>query len=440
MSGYKVGFVAFDHPVLNHLVHAREVRDEVIPEIRSWPIEWHIVEDLPSLPREITNVAAAIRKADVDVVVFYIAGYCAEELPVILAAQLDCPIVLWSTNRHHLTPLSIISLVGTSRNLQHFGKKFLTVNGDAGSPETRDRILNACKTAALVKKLRSVTIGIMGNHNPGQVDTIVNEFQLRRLVPGLLYLDTLELLKHFAAVDESQAQALIEEKISGIKRVEVGGETLTQGLKWYLAMQAMIAKYKLDAITFRSWPELTEYQEFDRGLNASLLNEEGIVSIQEVDIAATITALILQYFADSPAFCGEIRSLSPEDDTFVLYHAGEAAFSLAATRDDIALLPSNNHAIDLQITLKPGRITLAKLTAFPDEKCKMLISVAAAVPEKDLVPGRAGVRIKTDQKVGVFFDKLTREGFEHHTLMAYGDLQRDLINVCDLLGIEKVVI
>jgi L-fucose isomerase-like protein len=439
MAQIKVGFVAFDHLELNHLVHAKDVRDEVISKIKKWPVDLYIVEELPSLPNDVATVAADLRRNNVDAVIFYLAGYCSEGLPLVLAMELDCPIIIWSTNKHHLTPLSILSYIATSRNLKYFGKKFLPVIGDATARETKEKIISYCKIISLVKKLHQSTVGIIGNYNPGQVDTIVDEFQLRRLVPGLLYLDTLELVKFYEEANNDEAIKLVKEKTGPIAKIKVTEATLVKAMKWYLAMKAMIRKYRLDAVTLRAWPELTEYKEFDRGLNAALLNEEGIVCIQEVDISAVITALMLQHFTASPAFCGEIRSL--EEESFVLYHAGEAAFSLASGINDIALVPSNNNAVDLQITLKPGRITVAKLTSFPGEKSlRMLISAGEVLPAKDLVSGRAAALIKPDLKLEEFFNILTKEGFEHHTLIAYGDVKQEFIDFCNLMGIETIIV
>src|SRR5665648_857625 len=110
MTKCKVGFVAFDHPELNHIVHAKEVQEEVIPKIKKWPLDLYIVEELPVLPIDLIKIVRNLKKNEVDIVIFYLVGYCAEGLPLVLAAELDCPIIIWSANKHPLTPLSILSL------------------------------------------------------------------------------------------------------------------------------------------------------------------------------------------------------------------------------------------------------------------------------------------------------------------------------------------
>lgn len=439
----KVGLIVFGHPYLDHLVHSEDIKNDLISKTENWSLNIDIFKDIVKLPCEAIQAARYFRKKDVDIVIIYLASYGAEELTWVFCKELSgYPIILWSTYSHRLTSLSVLNYIATTRNLTFLNYPYFSLIDDGlDDKKTYQKIMRLCNVATIYKKLGRSTIGIIGAPNYGQIDTIVNEFEMRKIVPGLIYLDTLELVELYKKVDREEAFRVSQKKIKNIKKVDIPDELIINALSWYMATKSLIKKFKLDAITIRSWPELKTYQSFDGALTASMLNEDGIVCIQEIDISATITALILYYLSEIPVFCGEITSVDFKKNTFILFHCGEAAFSLASDFREISLTKSPNYnSMELQLPLKPGKVTLAKLTFDPNKNIyKMIVKIGISLPFKH--EGQQGVLalIKPNEDVKQFIHEFVENNFEHHIVMAYGDYQEELLALCKIMEIKAIL-
>jgi L-arabinose isomerase len=89
----------------------------------------------------------------------------------------------------------------------------------------------------------------------------------------------------------------------------------------------------------------------------------------------------------------------------------------------------------LEFGFKGGTVTLAKLLRPLNHRVAMFVARGEAVPTAKEVRGSVAT-VRVEPSPAAFIDKMLREGVEHHPVMVYGDVTRELAQFCELSGIE----
>ncbi len=426
------------------------LRGDALSAIRKQPVDLCVVDGIPYSVDQVMEAARLFRKEDVDAVLVFHADWTYGELYCVLARELsEYPMIQWAI---YGSPKSVIPLPGlfeSAGNMMRLGKKFYHVIGDPSKKDIVKQIFKLANAAAVAKKLRRSIVGVAGASNLGMTDTAFSEFHMRRLVPGILHLDTSELLISFEKIDENEARRIAKDVSKKVRKIEVSEEDLITAVRGYLAMKAMVEKYKPDALTIREWPEVP-IKEFTISLGCSLLSEEGKVVVSESDISTTITWLVLKLLAEKPVWVGEFESVDLKKNSALLLHNCEAPFDLARSREEITLantgfvewFSGKKGGVNVQLELKPGRVAIIKISGRPvDDKIKAIVTCGEVMRSpKPPSGGTTRAYVKFDAPLKTLIDTWVKEGFEHHMLLAYADVKEEILALCDLLGIEKIVV
>ena len=451
----KVGFVTFGYGAWIKSENVEALKEEALNGLKR--INNIEIIEAPVIPKsieDIHHITSFFRSKDVDIVVVFLADDSPEEFSCLFAKELfDYPMVLWALYDSPMSFLPLTAIIIMSGNLMRIGKKFFTVFGHPRSPETIRKLVSYVKAAWVAKRLKKTRIGVVGSLNLGMMDTGYSEFEMRKIVPCIFHLDTLELFTFFEEIDEHEARRIAEEFAGRVSKVDVPFREVILAAKSYLAMKKVVENYGLDALTIREWGSERELgaRGFTMCLGSSILNEEGIVCVQESDISSTITALILRLLTGKPFFCGDISRAYIEKNVIVVFHEG--AFPLALARDlkQVVLAPAvisvetvtgRAGGVSIQFPLKPGRVTIAKLSGRPLEgKVKMAIAGGEMLEYTEPVKrGHVVGYLRPDAGAKKFIRTWIEEGFEHHLVVVYDDVLKELKALCDILGITKVVI
>lgn len=447
----KVGLIVPGCIPYDPLMAKPEMKEKAIAELGKLDMDILAIEGIPATKPEILSAADRLRKEDVDGVVVYQADYSSEELGCILGMELkEYPMLLWTGwgSPKALVPLS--GLFTMASNLKRLGKDFSYIVGEPEETEIKSKILSFARAAMAAKGLRRASIGIVGLSNSGMLDTTFSAFHMRKIVPNILNLDTYELVKLYEKAEDGAANKIVKELKDKVGKIEVEEKQLVDAAKVYLAMKSMVEKYQLDAITVREWPELGE-SFITMCVGSALLNEEGVVCVQEADISGTITSLAMYYLTGKPTYLGEVALGDPVNNMVILFHEGASPFSLAEKKEDITLTyagisvgvwTGKQEGVNVQFATKPGKVTVAKLTGRPiEDRLRMIITsgevISAPTPPTG---GSSNAFLKFDVPLKDLIDAWVNCGFEHHKILVYEDVRTDLEYLCDILGIEKIVL
>ena len=435
----KVGFIPVKNTFFGFQL-AEEVREQAINALKRLNLELVIAsEEAVNRVDEAIKASRRCFEADVDIALIFFSSWANEEVPNAIASELaDYPILLWSVPK----PESLISpcgLISASSNLTRLGKRFGYIFGSIDDPETLKRIESYARVCAAAKRLRRSRIGVVGYNCPGMIDVTFSEIEVKRLGPQLVHLSLTDLLDRYESVDRDRAMKDVKELERRVGGVEVSKENLINAVRMYYALRELSEEHKLDAITVRCWPELREQRGLIPCYGLSKLSDEGVIGTCECDVFGVATQLIGYWLTGIPPFNGDFGAIYPEENAIQLWHCGAASTRLS---EDFSEIHVRSHAqvgvgVTLEFPLKPGRVTITRVTRPMNGRFGILIAggeVLRLSPEERGNPAK----IRLDDPLERFLDALVKGGVEHHLIMVYGDIRRELFMLSEILDLEPI--
>jgi len=152
-----------------------------------------------------------------------------------------------------------------------------------------------------------------------------------------------------------------------------------------------------------------------------MLSDEMTPCSCEVDVNGTITQLILQWIGGEPAFGSDLVSFDLDENVAILWHCGLAPLSMS----DPDVMPEgtihSNRQMPLlmQFPLKPGRVTLARLSEATGE-FRLVVGTGEILKTPPSFTGTTGT-LRFDSGSEAVMDTIMGEGLEHHLSLTYGD-------------------
>jgi L-fucose isomerase-like protein len=441
MTPFKTGLVYTGIAALD-MKYAAESRDALLKKLRKLGHE--VVVHLPPVmdSAEGLSAAAAMRKADVDVLVVLVGTFTQDPVMTNLVQNVHVPVVFWAVPEVALkgplgAPSNSGGLVGAIMNasaLSKMGMRFKVIFGEPTDDKAFIKLKNTIEAVRVLKALRTSKVGIVGYHSPGFYDGSVDEIALKQHVgTELVHIDLSELYSSMKNVVESDARKTHSEVTS--KVMELSPEERVRDGRIFLGLKRLVAENGLDAVAVKCWPEL----KFSSCFALSRLSDAGIPGGCEGDVNATVTMLTLQRLTGQPVFLCDVFHLDDRKNTILTYHCGAAASSLAYDRNEIKI---RKHAQGIGATvefpIKPGRVTIARMGSCAG-KYRMFIASGEAIRTKQIVRGNP-LEVKLDSKVDDFLKTVTTSGIEHHMLIVHGNWTDVLSEMCDIAGFQKITV
>ena len=151
------------------------------------------------------------------------------------------------------------------------------------------------------------------------------------------------------------------------------------------------------------------------------MNGSGVPAACEADVYGAVTALMMQEIAGEPSWLVDIVDVDAADDTAVFWHCGSAPLSMRDPAYAAEAQIHSNRKMPLlyQFPLKPGRITIARLSQANNEP-HLMIAAGEVVQRPLSFTGTSGV-VRLDASAALACDGLIGGSYEHHVAMVYGD-------------------
>ncbi len=287
------------------------------------------------------------------------------------------------------------------------------VPSDAGR-DAADRALAA---------LGDAKITVVGQH-PDGFDTCEFDPLLLDRLAGLR-IDRVTLPELFARARATDAARVAtvresaEATVSGLG--DVDPEQLDRSFRVFCALEDVQRDTGARGLAVRCWPEMfTEYGCAACGPMA-MMNQKKVPSACEADVNGSFTQLLLQELAGEPAWMADLVDITDDDDTAVLWHCGLAPVSMCDPEFTPEATIHTNRKMPLlhQFPIKPGRITLARLSRARNEP-KLVIGGAEVLRRPMAFTGCSGT-VQFDRPAGEVSRRILDEALEHHFALAYGD-------------------
>ncbi len=322
---------------------------------------------------------------------------------------------------------------GLSDSLRALATPTTPSSSQARPPASSGAPIDRAAAERALAKLDGSTITVVGEH-PDGFDTCEYDGALLQRLAGLK-IETVQLNRLFdkaRAADATRVagvRAAAAAEVSGLD--EVDQEQLDRSFRVFCALQDVQRETGAQGLAVRCWPEMfTEYGCAACGPMA-MMNGQRVPSACEADVNGSITQLLLQTLADEPAWMADLVDITPADDSAVLWHCGLAPLSMRDPQAQAQATIHTNRKMPLlhQFPIKPGRITLARLSRSRNQ-VKLMIAGATVVRAPMAFTGCSGT-VRFDRPAGEVSERIMQEGLEHHFALAYGDHRPALRGVAE---------
>ncbi len=436
----RIGFVPIGRPTFD-LDLARELTDAVYAALRDADYAVCGSADLVMDGDAIAERISQLATADIDMILALQATFADSTMILELARAIDAPLLLWALpepqvgGRLRINSFCGINLAG--HGLRRAGIPYDYIYAAPAEAAALEKLRCFALAAGIKRRLAETRIGRLGE-NPDGFDTcLVNHAALKsRLGIDTKQFELDEVFARARKADGAKVAALaadLEERLADFGKMET--EATNGTLSAYVALDELTREERLSGMAVRCWPEFFT----DLGCSAcgamSLLSDAMTPSSCEADVNGTITQLILQWAADEPAFGSDIVAFNSDRDEAVLWHCGLAPLSMADpdVQPEATIHSNRNKPLLMQFPLKPGRVTIARLSEATGE-FRLVIGGGEMLKASAAFTGTSGT-IRFDSGAAAVMDAIMREGLEHHIAIVYGDHQATLEALAGILGL-----
>jgi L-fucose isomerase-like protein len=380
----------------------------------------------------------SLEEQEPDLVILVQASFADSSMAVQIAEAVHragTPLLLWAVpedrdgGRLRLNSLCGINLAGHALARRQIAYDYVLAPADDAAALSKVTVLARAGHAR--RQLRRTKIGLVGEH-PAGFDTCDYDGDelARRFGVQVAPLDLGETLQAAAGANEADRRAFLErvgtftENLDELDPQAVRG---TAGV--YAALRERVNEQGLSGVAVRCWPEFfTELGCAACGA-MSMLTEERTPASCEADVNGTLTLVLLQHLSGESVFITDLVSIDGASDTGVLWHCGLAPVSMADPEGPVRGTVHSNRKLPLlfEFTLKPGRVTLARLHHTPvgEGGYQLVIGGGEMVRAPKSFGGTSGV-VRFDRPAREVFDTVMAAGLEHHFCIVYGDYREEL--------------
>ncbi|MDK2986063.1 MAG: hypothetical protein PWQ96_1706 [Clostridia bacterium] len=393
----------------------------------------------------LNNYLDEIKNKDIDIAVVQSTTFVDATFTIEIVRKLSCPVLVWCVREPVIdgSRLRLNSLTGgfaAGNTLSTFGRTFDFVFGNPEEEQVQKKLSAYFKAASVVKGLKNLTLGVVGNVPPGFFFGEELSMNLLNVIGTKLErLDLNSLIqeaKELKTGEYEEALAELKEKIFGIEEIEE--EQVDKNARFRTVLKKHVEEKGIKAIASRCWP--TVFQEYNAAICAtlSLFTEEGIVSSCEADIGGAISMYIQKQITGEPPYFGDPVSLDEEKNSIIYWHCGAGACSLARTDTGARAgrHPNRKLGLSLEFGLKDGRVTVCRFGKGPNGY-RLFIMAGEALDEPQKFLGTS-VEVRPDGNAAEIVNSAINEGWEPHFSVVYGDITEELKAVAKLLNIEVV--
>lgn len=390
---------------------------------------------------------AACEKEGVEAIVLLQTTMGDGRLAPTMAQLWPDPLILWATpekpDGDMISSCSLVGLHAWASTLRQMGHTFELVYGDPDAVETRQRLSEAVRLAATVRRLRSVRLGLVGGQAPGYFAMSADPFTVHR---GLgVQLQTFSLLEFANVVNGLSEQAVAEDvakvKALGLPHKDTSDEDLPMASRLYLAMRSFLHNETLDAMTIRCWPEMPNTFGQWPYLGIARLTDEGRAVACEGDADGALSAWIGESLGLGRAYLTDW--LEHDHETITLWHGGAAPMELCAAVGEpggprIARHFNIKKPAVVEATLRQNMpVTIMRFWRC-DGSYYLTAREGQTIKPKRHLMGTNGVARLEKQDAREWFEELCHQGMPHHVVVFEGHSADLLKRLARVLGIQFV--
>ncbi len=427
--------------------YAKQLMQRSLKALAEMDIEVVHFDDLTVTEQDAEALAARFIDERVDVAVIQYGTFSLGTLMPLLADRLTVPLVLWgvpepSLDGGRLRSNSFCGINMNAHTLMRLGRKYEAV---FCSPEDAPREFGELfRVLHCLRRLRHVRLGLVGYRVPGFYTSNCDEMEMRRRLGVELHHITLaEVFAEAAKTDPSIRKQLVEAACAKANTIEVDTEEFDKAVALYLGLKNLAAKYNLDTMAVKCWPEFPESYGVAACWALSRLNDDGFLASCEGDVYGAVTMLIENYLTGKTPMFADFVAIDEEKNIGIGWHCGAAPTCLAGDGNCVAVCkhPSvgggGKTGVTVSFSVAGGSpATMARLSVGP-QGLRLFFAGGEAVDTGPILRGNpAGIRF--DTPVRRLMQIILDEGMEHHYVLVHADIRPELRKLAKWIDLPMI--
>jgi L-arabinose isomerase len=412
------------------------------------------------LVEEEHQAAAAARRfnaEDVDVIVAMELAYTKGIVPARCFIDTSAPVVVW--NAQKISRLSesdgfdvvmlnsgMAGIPELTAGLIRTGRDFTMITSRLDDPAGQAKVERAIRAAAIVRRLRSARVGLVGHPFEGMTDLMFDGLSLRQDIGPVVWpLEPEKIAVRFGEIPQAEVDAAVAAERARYT-VDMEPALFERSVRLALAIESVVREYGFDAFTAFDQVWLTDPRVgVIPSYGTGRLCEIGIPAAPEGDVNCAVGQLILQELAGQ-ATTVENYVIDFENNAVMFSHDGHGNPALATpgevkVKHSIYYNGVNGFGAGFEFAYQPGPVTNLAVVTVGEGQWRFVISEGEFLPFPPRPISAPQTLFRHDTlPIDEWCNEWCAAGAPHHMAAAQGRWAGHLLEVARMLGIEAVVV
>ena len=401
-------------------------------------------------------------EAGCDLTIFNYAIWCYPHLSAVAANFAPGPYLLFC-NINPSEP-GMVGMLAAAGTMDQLGYKYSRVWGDIGNTEVLEKVMAFIKAAGALKLLKGMTYGLFGGRPLGMYTAVSNLDQWQSMFGiDIEHIEQEDIVRYAAKADPKKVDNALQWLERHVGHIAYDGKGLTPEklklqIRSYYAFRKIIDERGLDFVGTKAHGDLTDtFVTMD--IAEAFLNDpydwdgphEPIIASTEADMDGALTMQIFKLIAGEPVLFSDVRHYDGKDNVWYFSNSGTHATYFAGRSHDpeknlknVSFFPEASYypagGASVHHFAAPGKVTLARL-ARKEGRYRLAIVPGEIVQFPKKVMLQKGSTVTPEWPVAFTRLECSAEHFLsnfpcNHIHGCYGNWERELLHVADILGIE----
>jgi L-arabinose isomerase len=344
--------------------------------------------------------------------------------------------------------MSLVQLVAGFRKMGIYDNLQVVVGGIHDEDAYR-QIEGYIRVVETFKQLRTMTVGVVGHVFRGMFDFEYDKTMVKGAMgPEVIYIQINHLLDLWKKAGEADpaVRAMVEKVYANYHVDGVGEDDIMAAARVAVAMKRLVQRFRLDGLVLLGQHYVEAQTKATSYLGMAELHAEGkVLGVTEGDVIGLVMMKVLRSLTGLTPFFGEWGEFDVHRNIMMLLGHGYADPTQAAHGLKPRITPSpeqwglEGNGFNFEMTFEPGQATLTH--CIRDHKgWRMLISGGQIVDLPAMPIHDCSLLVKLERPIKEYVELLVKQGFAHHAIAVRGDVRKELGQLADLMGMEKVIL
>ena len=442
MSRFQVAYVPIGVPTF-HLESAQKEFEKSISLIQSFCSDAAVPQEMLLSIDKLNGFLDSINPNLIILqnVTFANAAYAGEVLK-----RFECPLLLWTLREPVIDGgrLRLNSLTGAfsaANTIKQFRKEpFEYIFGSPEELNVQDKVKAVIAAAKLKKTMKGIKLSAVGHTPQGfGFGRALDAEMLKTFGVTLECIEARELIDKAKSFSDEDIKPFLEDASKRMNGLENTPEKNRMDFaRLYKAYKDYCDSGNVKALASRCWPDF--FTAFGTPVCAALamLNDLGVAAACEADTYGALSMYMCMELTSRPAFFGDPVSMDEKENTITFWHCGTAACSLA--REDTGAKVDVHCNRKIGPTLDFGckaekEVTIFRVGKNSDGEFRFFIAGGEALDKPKQFNGTSLV-VKTKSCTDEIINKSVLAGWEPHFVVAFGNVEKELEILANMLNIK----